>query len=118
MRTFGTLSTITVLLVLMLSGWPRSASLSGESQDEGLQQRTLEKEVQAIPGQKLSLNLDTGGDVKIGGWDNNTVSVKAYLGGRDWRDCTVEVEPASDGVKVISRPPADRHNFSTSFKFE
>jgi DUF4097 and DUF4098 domain-containing protein YvlB len=118
MRTLGLVLALALSLsifVLASAGAP-SADRAGAAALQA--ERTIEKQLSAAPGQKLSLDLETGGNLKITGWQSNSVSVKAYLGGRDWQGCTVDINPASDGVNVISRHPVDRNSYSTDFRFE
>src|SRR5262249_46339522 len=82
------------------------------------QGQPIEKELRAASGQKLTLDLQTGGGVKITGWAQDVVSVKASRGGRDWQDCTVDINPTADGVSVTSRYVGSQRNHSTSFDFE
>src|SRR5262245_43976536 len=109
----------TSLLSLVVIMRPASTSRDGLAlASTGQSGRTIEKDLQAMPGQKLRLDLDTGGGVTITGWQSNLVSIKAYLGGRDWQDCAVDIEQDSDAVKVTSRHTGGRNSYSTDFKFE
>jgi hypothetical protein len=67
------------------------------------QDSTFDRSVAASPGGLLDLDLDTGGNVTIRGWDESRVSVRVALGGADWRDVEVDVDRVSDGVRVRSR---------------
>src|SRR5437899_13077770 len=46
---------------------------------------TFELSAPVRSGGTLNLELKTGGDITIGGWDRPQVVVRAALGGRDWR---------------------------------
>jgi DUF4097 and DUF4098 domain-containing protein YvlB len=118
MRILGLVLALALFLSIFVlaSAGARSADRAGAAALQA--ERTIEKQLSAVPGQKLSLDLETGGNIKITGWQSNSVSVKAYLGGRDWQGCTVDINQASDGVNVISRHPADRNSYSTDFRFE
>jgi DUF4097 and DUF4098 domain-containing protein YvlB len=82
------------------------------------QELAFEKQINVAPGQKLILDLETGGGVTITGWGQNMASVKVQPGGRDWQDCKVDVEPSPDGVKVTSQYIGTRGSHSTSFHFD
>ena len=53
-------------------------------------------------GQKLELDLETGGDVTITGWDRNQVEVTVNIDGRDKDDITISMEQSSKGIEVSS----------------
>jgi hypothetical protein len=50
----------------------------------------------------LTLDLKTGGEVTITGWDKPQVFVSASLGGRDWRETEVSLTPSDAGVRLES----------------
>ncbi len=50
----------------------------------------------------LSLDLKTGGNVIITGWDKPEVFVRASLGGRDWRRTHITLQPSDGGVRFES----------------
>jgi beta-lactamase regulating signal transducer with metallopeptidase domain/DUF4097 and DUF4098 domain-containing protein YvlB len=80
---------------------------------------TFEKGFKASPGELLTLDLDTGGDVELESWNEPEVRVRVRLGGPDWRDTGVDIEREAGGVRVTSRQ--DRHRrggYSTSHSFE
>lgn len=64
--------------------------------------QAFEHSVDAAPGERLDLDLKTGGAVEIQGWDEPRVLVRAQLGGRDAGDIRIEVERQDDGIKVRS----------------
>jgi len=79
----------------------------------------IDKTVNASPGQELILDLKTGGEVHIRGWDEERVEMHAELSGEDWRNTRVEIETEAGGVRVTSRQrrrPA--WTSSTSHRFE
>jgi DUF4097 and DUF4098 domain-containing protein YvlB len=79
---------------------------------------TIEKEFKVSPGKKLDVDLKTGGSLKIVGWDKDIVRVKSYLRGRDAKDCKVEVEEESGGVRIYSYYEGRRNNYSSDLDFE
>src|SRR5262249_44374634 len=46
----------------------------------------------ATPGETLVLDLETGGNVELRGWDEPRVNVDVYLGGRDGKDTQANIE--------------------------
>jgi hypothetical protein len=79
--------------------------------------RDFERTVAASPGGELTLNLDSGGGVIVHGSSENRVTVRARLGGRDWRDTEVTIERVPGGVRLGSRLPP-RTNSTTAHAFE
>ncbi|TMQ65709.1 MAG: hypothetical protein E6K78_07265 [Candidatus Eisenbacteria bacterium] len=76
-----------------------------------------ERSVSAMPGGRLELELETGGDVEIRAWDRRTVTVRSQLGGRDWPDTRVTVARAGNGVRVHSFQAHSSSSYSTSHRF-
>lgn len=74
----------------------------------------VERSVDAAPGEQLDLDLESGATVRIQGWDEPRVHVRARLGGRDGADTRVTVERQAGGVKVRSFFPSQRISRSTS----
>src|SRR5215467_9899775 len=97
---------------------PTAGPLFHGTTPSAFQQQAFEKQVNVAPGQKLLLDLETGGGVTITGWGQNMASVKVQSGGRDWRDCKVDIEPTAEGLKVTSQYLVDRSSHSTSFHFD
>src|SRR5262249_56491455 len=118
MRILRLLLAISLLSLIIITEPSSSARVSLALTSAGQSGRTIEKDLQAMPGQKLRLNLETGGGVKISGWQSNLVSIKGYLGGREWEDCTGDIDEDLDVVKVTSRKTAGVNSYSTDFRFE
>jgi DUF4097 and DUF4098 domain-containing protein YvlB len=118
MKSMKLLHAAILVSFLCLTGPAKSYESDPAGASPGQSERTIDRELQANPGQRLSLDLNTGGDVKISGWQNNIVSIKAYMGGRDWRDCAVDINQTSDQIMVTSRHTGGRNSYSTDFKFE
>lgn len=60
---------------------------------------TFEHTVAVRSGGTLSLEINrTGGTVSVTGWDRPQVRVRARLGGRNWRDTRVTLEPVNGGA--------------------
>jgi DUF4097 and DUF4098 domain-containing protein YvlB len=113
--------TMLTALTLLLSEAASPAKLvegafrmGGEPEDP----QRVEKQFRVGPGKKLALQLRTGGSVDIAGWDENTVSVKVFLGGADWRDCRFEANETPSGVGIVSRYEGSKNSYSTSLRFE
>jgi hypothetical protein len=82
------------------------------------QSRTWEQVVQTTAGAELTLNLESGGTVRLRGWDRNAVSIHAHLGGRDWRDTKVTAEASPRGVLVRSSAISAQDKSSTAHFFD
>lgn len=54
-------------------------------------------------GQRLSIDLKTGGSISITAWEKNEVNVDATLDGNDWEDVLVKFEKNSSGVEIYSK---------------
>ncbi len=74
----------------------------------------VERSVDASPGEQLDLDLETGAGVRIQGWDEPRVEVRARFGGRDGADARVTVERAAGGVKVRMFFAHERNSQSSS----
>jgi beta-lactamase regulating signal transducer with metallopeptidase domain/DUF4097 and DUF4098 domain-containing protein YvlB len=79
---------------------------------------TIERSLSARNGGRLDLDMNTGGEVIVRGWDEPRVLVKARLSGPDWRDVAVDIDRDGDGVRVESRFTRRRNTQSTSNEFE
>jgi hypothetical protein len=80
--------------------------------------RTIQNEVDVSPGQKLFLDLDTGGSIVIRGWDKNSVFVKADMNGREANDCEFQMNKIPGGVRIRSLYKGNSQSYSTEFHFE
>jgi beta-lactamase regulating signal transducer with metallopeptidase domain len=60
----------------------------------------VERAVAASPGERLTLDLQTGGDIDVRGWDQSRVQVRARLAGNNWSDETVDIGRDRNGVGV------------------
>lgn len=60
---------------------------------------TVQREVEASPGERLEVSL-RGGSIEITGWDRNLVSVDATVSGRDAEDAGIDVRRTAAGVSV------------------
>jgi len=62
-------------------------------------QNKIKKEIETEPGKTLDLELTTGGDIEVTGWDKNLVSIVAHIRG-DKEDYYFDVDESSSGIKV------------------
>ena len=60
-------------------------------------------------GERLTLDLETGGSVELRGWDEERVEVRGHLGGRDWRNTRVDfISALTRAYESITRASLDR----------
>ncbi|MEQ9104534.1 MAG: DUF4097 family beta strand repeat-containing protein [Rhodothermales bacterium] len=52
------------------------------------------------PGELLTMDIRTGGDISITGWDRNEVSVDVRITGRDAESVEVDIDETSRGVAI------------------
>jgi DUF4097 and DUF4098 domain-containing protein YvlB len=77
---------------------------------------TLSAPVRA--GGTLYIHLNTGGEITIEGWDKPQVEVNARLGGRNWRDTRVTLQPTNGGATLASEFTVSSGNTSTRHDFD
>ncbi|MGH7561224.1 MAG: M56 family metallopeptidase [Gemmatimonadales bacterium] len=75
---------------------------------------TLEQSYPARPGETLTLDLETGGSVRIEGWDEPTVRIRVRVGGMSWRQTTVEIAHRGPGIHLVTSLVGPRGTFSTT----
>ncbi|MGD1005714.1 MAG: hypothetical protein ABR980_00590 [Ignavibacteriaceae bacterium] len=69
-------------------------------------------------GQKLSIDLKSGGSISITGWEKNEVNVDAVFGGRDRDDIMLEIEKNSSGVEINSKYKHHHDNENSKAQFD
>ena len=74
--------------------------------------------VPASSGGTLILDLKTGGNVIVRGWDSPQIRVRASLGGRDWRETQVRLQPSQGGARLESIFSPGSSNQSSRHVFE
>ena len=79
---------------------------------------TFERTLDAKPGERLSLDLDTGGEVVIHGWNEPRARIRVRLGGVNWRETRVDVDRVGDGLRIRSEFDVSLTNTSTRHEFE
>jgi beta-lactamase regulating signal transducer with metallopeptidase domain len=107
-----------------ISGWSYQSGHAGSHSDAELltsakkADTTFDLSVPARDGGTLVLNIETGGDLVITGWDKPQVAVRALLGGRDWRSTRVQLEPTGSGARLETDFSGRSSNRSTSHTFQ
>jgi DUF4097 and DUF4098 domain-containing protein YvlB len=79
---------------------------------------TFERTLDAESGGRLTLDLDTGGDVTIHGWDEPRARLRVRLAGRDWRETRVTFERVDGGIRLRSDLDGFHRSSQTSHSFE
>ena len=79
---------------------------------------TFQRSAPARDGGTLTLDLRTGGQVNITGWDKQQVLVQASLGGRDWRNTDVAFTPVEGGARLATEYTGRSNSQSFSHHFD
>jgi hypothetical protein len=79
---------------------------------------SFERAVPARNGGTLTIDLRTGGRVKITGWDKPQVFLRASLAGRDWRTTDVRFVQVDGGARLESRDTGRSTSQSYSHTFD
>jgi beta-lactamase regulating signal transducer with metallopeptidase domain len=97
-----------------------STSFSHEaiSTSRGQADTTFQLSVPARAAGTLTLDLKTGGNVIITGWDKPEVFVRASLGGRDWLRTRVTLQPSDGGARLESAYIESGNSQSSHHVFE
>jgi beta-lactamase regulating signal transducer with metallopeptidase domain len=88
------------------------------SQEQRVADTTFQLSVPARSAGTLILDLRTGGNVVIAGWDKPQVLVRASLGGRDWRVTRVNLTPENGDARLESNFAVRGNNQSSRHAFE
>lgn len=78
----------------------------------------FEREIAVRSGGTIEFDLNTGGDITIVGWGNESVKVSADLSGRGSDNINLTVEERSGGILVRSRYVEQRKSQSSSLEIE
>lgn len=62
----------------------------------------LQKEFQVREGQKLDINLKTGGSITVIGWEKNLVQVNVLFHNGEKTDCPINMKQSGDGITIES----------------
>jgi hypothetical protein len=79
---------------------------------------TFEKTIDAASGDRIVLDLRTGGSIVLHGWNEPRVRLRARLAGRDWRETSVRLERVGREVRLRSEFERELRSSSTSHSFE
>jgi hypothetical protein len=71
------------------------------------------KTINVQPGQRLVVDLETGADIIIEGWDKNIVEADVNIHGRDADKVTIDISETSYGVLIVADYKADDRRRST-----
>lgn len=96
----------------------KSESKLADSKQEKQYDSTFQLSAPARKGGTLYLDLKTGGGINIRGWDKPEMLVRARLGGRDWRDTRVTLQPSNGDATLESVIERGSGNQSTSHRFD
>ena len=75
----------------------------------------IKKEFNVKSEQQLEIDLDTGGDIEVIGWDKDIVEVTVYVDENDLEDYDIEIEEFSRGI-MVNVDNRRRHNHSGDMK--
>ena len=90
------------LVGLGLNGSAGATVVPGATPDSDSAQ-LVEKEYPVTSGQRLAVDLESGGSVKITGWDREAIGLTITRGGDDWKQVEVDVTPDDQGLRIKSR---------------
>ena len=77
-----------------------------------------EKELKLNYGKTLEIDLQTGADIKISGWDKELVNIKSSFTGKDADNVELSFEESSSGLKITTDFLKRRHRNNSSGKIE
>ncbi|MCM2270467.1 MAG: hypothetical protein NDJ75_10220, partial [Thermoanaerobaculia bacterium] len=101
MKRFGTLAAAAALLLAATSGAARAEQWTFDVQ----------------PGERLTVDIETGGDIEIRGVAGAKVSISAAIGGRDRDEVVVAAERVTPGVRVTSKMQRRMRNYDADVDF-
>ncbi|OGU56405.1 MAG: hypothetical protein A2V66_06190 [Ignavibacteria bacterium RBG_13_36_8] len=78
----------------------------------------VEKEFKVKSGQKLTIDLQTGGEIRIESWEKEMVKVTAIFGGRDAEDIDLEFDESPLGILITTDYYGRNNNRSSNIRFE
>lgn len=93
-----------ITLVVFLAGLVLSTAL--HAGDE----RIVEKEFEVKPGETLEIDIETGGDISITGWNKKKVSVTARMTGRDRDNIEIDFDETSGEIEIHARYEGRKRN--------
>lgn len=104
-----TVKKVVLILMLMLS------LMAGFSLQAGSH---LQKEIMVQPGQKLEVNLRSGGNISILGWNEKKVRVKVVYANGNKEDWRVKLKKVSEGVYLETEYSGPKHKNHRSPRIE
>lgn len=78
----------------------------------------IEKEFKVNPGEKLDVNLKSGGSIHISGWAKNVARIKVYLRNGQNEGCKIRIEKSGTVIEVESEFDPFEHENCKSPKLE
>ena len=80
--------------------------------------KEIHKSFKVEKGQKLLMELSSGGSISITGWDKDEVVVDVAIKGRDQDNCLVNFDQSSAGIEIHSKYKNESGSHSGSTHFE
>jgi DUF4097 and DUF4098 domain-containing protein YvlB len=80
--------------------------------------KEIHQEFQVQPGQQLTVDLKTGGKIRIEGWDKPLVSVDVSMTGPDSDDTDVQIQQSASGIAIRSRVLGGLEDYDVTGLFE
>ncbi len=77
----------------------------------------LERELPTKSGDRLTVDIETGGSIEISAWDKESVKVEVDKRGRDADRTDVRIEEDVDGISITARFDGRRKNTSSDLRF-
>ena len=113
---------VSLILLISISSCSNSKHYSKYERNNYSQNNSLNdyhKKFDVNRGGSLDLNIETGGSLKVIGWNKNVVDVKIELKGRDKDDVEdKEDEDDHDGDDKTMKRISDNNNSKTTGKLE
>jgi len=101
-----TVLSVIAILVLVAAAQPYPAAAYDKA---------IEKTFPIKMGGKLSIDLDSGGDIEIVGWDREEIAVRADVGGKDAEYVKVDLDPGASIFTIHSSCEKRRCSCDVSF---
>jgi hypothetical protein len=78
----------------------------------------MERTLAASNGERISIDLRTGGSVTIHGWSQPQVRLRAVLSGNQWRETRVMFDRTANGIELRAVVDSSGNNYVNSNSFE
>ena len=76
------------------------------------------REISVASGGTVNLDLRTGAGITVTSWDQPRLRMRASLGGPDWRDTRLTLEPSGSGARITTLHEGRSRSHSTSHHIE